>query len=247
MKKIARTALAVFVAAAAVPSTAFAQDDAASDDSDGITISGSATVVSDYRFRGFSQSNEKAAIQGGITVSHDSGLYVGTWGSSIGFANGTEIDLFAGYARELGSGIKADVGVTSYFYPGGGSGTNIWEPYFSLSGDVGPASVKAGVAWAPGGQTALGDNSAVYVYSDVGVGIANTPLTLKGHIGYSKSDSALGGLDGDVLDYSVGVDFSYKMLTLGVSYVNTDAPRALGFKESVGADGAVLFSLGASF
>ncbi len=247
MKNFARTALAVFAAAAAFPAVAFAQDDASTENSDGITISGSATVVSDYRFRGFSQSNEKAAIQGGITVSHDSGLYVGTWGSSIGFANGTEIDVFAGYARELGSGITADIGVTSYFYPGGGSGTNVLEPYFSLSGDVGPASVKAGVAWAPGGQTSLGDDSAVYVYSDVGIGITNTPITLKGHIGYSKSDSFLGGLDGDVFDYSVGVDFSYKMLTLGVSYVNTDAPKTFGYKEGVGADGAVLFSLGASF
>lgn len=247
MKKIAHAALAVFAAVAAFPVAALAQNGAGADDSDGITISGSATVVSDYRFRGFSQSNEKAAIQGGLTVSHDSGLYVGTWGSSIGFANGTEIDVFAGYAREVTSGLTADIGLTSYFYPGGGSGTNILEPYFSLSGDVGPASVKAGVAWAPSGQTGLGDYSAVYVYSDVGVGITNTPLTLKGHVGYSKSDSALGGLDGDVLDYSVGVDFSYKMLTLGVSYVNTDAPRAFGFKEGVGADGAVLFSLGASF
>src|SRR3546814_1231807 len=97
MKTLFPAGLGMLLVAAALPTAAHAQNE----DSDGITVSGSATVVSDYRFRGFSQSNEEAAIQGGITVSHDSGLYLGTWGSSIGFANGTEIDVFGGYAREI--------------------------------------------------------------------------------------------------------------------------------------------------
>src|SRR3546814_18335337 len=67
---------ALFLATAAVP--AFAQDD-----NSGITITGSAAVVSDYRFRGVSQTGEEAALQGSIGVSHSSGLYAGVWGSSI--------------------------------------------------------------------------------------------------------------------------------------------------------------------
>lgn len=243
MKKFSRACLGMLLAAVAVPQTAYAQDE---EDSDGITISGGATVVSDYRFRGFSQSNEEAAIQGTFTIAHESGLYLGTWGSSIGFANGTEIDVYGGYATEITSGLTADIGATFYIYPGTSDSTII-EPYFALSGDVGPASIKGAVAWAPGGQDSLGDASAVYLYSDIGVAIPDTPITLKGHVGYAKSDSFLGGLDGEVFDFMVGVDFSYKALTLGVSYVNTDAPKTLGFKEAVGADGAVLFSLGASF
>lgn len=243
MKNFSRACLAMLAAATALPTAAYAQEES----SDGITISGSATVVSDYRFRGFSQTGEEAAIQGGFTVSHDSGLYAGTWGSSVDLGGaGAEIDAFVGFATEVASGLTADIGVTGYFYPGLEDAT-IYEPYFSLSGDMGPASLKAGVAWTPGGQTALGDDSGVYVYGDAGIGIPSTPLTLKAHLGYSKSDSFLGGDDGDVLDYSVGVDFSYKALTLGVSYVNTDAPKFGGYKESVGADGAVIFSLGASF
>lgn len=242
MKKISRACLGMLLAAAALPTAAYAQDE----DSDGITVSGSATVVSDYRFRGFSQSNEEAAIQGGITVSHDSGLYLGTWGSSIGFANGTEIDVFGGYAKEIAPGLTADVGATLYLYPGT-SNSSVIEPYFAMSGDLGPASVKTGIAWAPGGQDSLGDASGVYLYTDAGVAVPNTPFTLKGHVGFAKSDSFLGGADGDVVDYSVGVEASWKMLTLGVSYVNTDAPKFGGYKESVGADGAVLFTLGAAF
>ncbi len=242
MNYLSRTCLGMALALTALPATAYAQEEEESS----ITISGGATVVSDYRFRGFSQSNEEAAIQGTFSISHESGLYLGTWGSSIGFANGTEIDVFAGYSTEVTSGLTADIGATLYLYPGTAD-SSIIEPYFSLSGDLGPASVKTGIAWAPGGQDSLGGDSGVYVYGDVGVGIPDTPITLKGHLGYAKSDSFLGGLDGEVLDYSVGVDFSWNVLTLGVAYVNTDAPKLGGYKESVGADGAVIFSLGASF
>lgn len=242
MKYLSRACLGVLAAAAALPATAYAQEES----SDGITISGEATLVSDYRFRGFSQSNEKAAIQGGFTITHDSGFYVGTWGSSIGFGNGTEIDAFAGFGTELGSGISADAGVNFYFYPGVSDST-IVEPYASLTGEVGPASLTAGVAWAPGGQDSLGDASAIYLYGDVGIAIPDTPFTLNGHLGYAKSDSALGGFDGKVLDYSIGVSASWKALTASVSYINTNEPKALGWKEAVGADGAVVFTLGVAF
>lgn len=243
MKNLSRACLGMLIAVSALPATAYAQEE---ESGDGITITGSATVVSDYRFRGFSQSNEEAAIQGGFTIGHDSGLYVGTWGSSIGFNNGTEIDVFAGFAKEVSPGLTADVGATLYLYPGV-SNTSVIEPYASLTGAIGPATVKGGIAWAPGGQDSLGDASAVYLYSDVGVQIPDTPVKLKAHLGYAKSDSFLGGLDGEVVDYSVGVDFTWKVLTLGVAYVNTDAPKFGGYKESVGADGAVVFSLGAAF
>ena len=233
---------ALLLAATATP--AFAQDETEAPDA--FTITGSATVVSDYRFRGFSQTNEEATIQGGFTVGHESGLYVGTWGSGVGFANGSEIDVFAGFATEVTSGVTFDVGATLYLYPGTAD-SSIIEPYVAVSGTVGPASLKVGLAWAPEGQDSLADAGGVYVYSDAAVGIPSTPVKLKAHLGYAKSDSFLGGLDGEVLDYSIGAEVSWKALTLGVSYVNTDETTALGWKDSIGADGAVLFTLGAAF
>ena len=233
---------ALALATAATP--AFAQDQ--TDPPSAITITGSATVVSDYRFRGFSQSNEEAAIQGGFTVAHESGFYIGTWGSSIGFNNGTEIDVYGGYSKQIAEGLTGDVGATLYVYPGAAD-TSVIEPYVSLTGTLGPASLKTGIAWAPAGQVSLGKDSGVYVYGDLVVGVPRTPIKLKAHLGYSESDSFLGGADGEVLDYSIGADFTWKALTLGVSYVNTDAPRAFGYKEAVGADGAVIFSIGAAF
>ncbi|MCB1710405.1 MAG: TorF family putative porin, partial [Halioglobus sp.] len=48
-------------------------------------ISGNVALTSDYRFRGISQSDESAAIQGGFDVEFSPGFYVGTWGSSVDF------------------------------------------------------------------------------------------------------------------------------------------------------------------
>lgn len=251
MRTIKLTLGALLLAGTATP--AFAQVAAPVDEAapapeaaDPITITGSATVVSDYRFRGFSQSNEEAAIQGGFTVTHESGLYVGTWGSSIGFNNGTEVDVFAGFSTAVASGLTADIGATLYLYPGS-SNTSVIEPYASLTGTVGPATIKGMVAWAPGGQDSLGGADAFYASADLAVGIPQTPLKLKAHLGHAWSDSFLGGYDGDskVLDYSVGAELTWKVLTLGVSYVNTNERNP--FKEAFGADGAVLFSIGAAF
>lgn len=86
------------------------------DEEPAITISGSAALVSDYRFRGVSQSDEGIALQGGFTVSHESGFYVGTWASNLagwgtfGGAN-LELDIFAGYTLPVGEGTL-DVGGT---------------------------------------------------------------------------------------------------------------------------------------
>ncbi|MBK8286564.1 MAG: hypothetical protein IPK97_17815 [Ahniella sp.] len=43
------------------------------------------TLTSDYVFRGVSQSQESAALQGSVEVGHESGFYAGVWGSSVDF------------------------------------------------------------------------------------------------------------------------------------------------------------------
>lgn len=238
--RFSHISMTALLLAAATP--AFAQDTAPASE---ITISGGAAVVSDYRFRGFSQSNEEFAIQGSIGVEHESGLYAGTWGSSIGFAGGTEIDIFGGYATEVYEGIGFDIGLTYYSYPGGTGDTDIIEPYVALTGEYGPVSSKIGLAYAPV-QDSLGNESAVYVYGDTSIGIPNTPISIDGHVGYAKSDSFLGGVDGTVIDLSIGASASYGPLTLSAAYVNTDLPNG-PTKEGLGADSTVVFSVSASF
>ncbi|NIJ08476.1 uncharacterized protein (TIGR02001 family) [Sphingomonas vulcanisoli] len=210
------------------------------------TISGSVALVSDYRFRGVSQSDNAMAAQGGITLTHQSGLYVGSWASNLagwgqfGGAN-MELDLIGGYKRSFGP-WAVDVGLTWYMYPAGADNTDFAEPYIKVSRQIGPVSLLAGVAYAPR-QEALGNFSATpysrgqkqdntYVWGDASTGIPGTPLTAKAHIGYSWGNPGLGpngtsvAPTGEYLDYLVGVDATFlSRLTLGVAYLGTDISK----------------------
>jgi uncharacterized protein (TIGR02001 family) len=84
-------------------------------------VSSNVTLASEYVWRGVTQSNEDPAIQGGFDISHSSGLYIGTWASSLEFnsaktdAASTEIDIYAGYRGQL-AGLTYDVGYLRYIY-----------------------------------------------------------------------------------------------------------------------------------
>jgi uncharacterized protein (TIGR02001 family) len=237
-----RIACAVCALFASAP--AFAQEEPAGP----ISVTGSVALVSDYRFRGVSQSDKEMAIQGGVTVSHESGLYVGTWGSNLsgwgtfGGAN-MELDIFAGYALPLSEAVTLDAGVTWYMYPGGFSNTDFAEPYVKLSSTLGPAKALVGVAYAPKQQalgnwsntpaSAAGDKEDnLYIWGDISGGIPNTPVTLKAHLGYSDGNPGLGpngtslAPTGSYMDWMLGADFAIGPVTLGVAYVDTDISKS---------------------
>jgi uncharacterized protein (TIGR02001 family) len=219
-----------------------------------ITVSGSVGLVSDYRFRGVSQSDKELAVQGGITIAHESGFYVGTWASNLagwgqfGGSN-TELDLIGGFKTAVGGGA-IDVGLTWYMYPGGANKTDFAEPYVKLSGTVGPLSLLAGVAYAPK-QEALGNwfftgadsvagiandpgdkEDNLYLWGDASAGIPNTGATVKAHIGYSDGNPGLGpngtsvAPTGKYWDWMVGLDYAIiSPITVGVSWVDTDISK----------------------
>ncbi|MBD3762291.1 TorF family putative porin [Sphingomonadaceae bacterium G21617-S1] len=253
-----------------------------------VTVSGSVGLVSDYRFRGVSQTDKEMGIQGGITLSHASGFYAGTWGSNLagwgtfGGSN-TELDLFGGYKMDLGGGMAIDAGLTWYMYPGGANKTDFAELYAKLSATVGPVNLLGGVAYAPK-QEALGrwyfsgasastgifdapgdkeDN--LYLWADISSTLPDTPITLKGHVGYSNGNSGLGpngtsvAPTGKYVDWLVGADFAVPStpLTVGIAYVDTNITKAESayllpnFSSTKNgssiASGKVVFSVTAAF
>lgn len=227
---------------------------AQTEESKAFTVSGSVALVSDYRFRGVSQTDKEMAIQGGITVGHESGFYVGTWASNLsgwGTFGGSnmELDIFGGYKVELADGVALDTGLNWYMYPGGADETDFGELYAKLSTTVGPVSLLGGVAYAPK-QQALGrvyvsaasfatgipdapgdkeDN--FYIWGDISGAIPETPVTLKAHLGYSNGNSGLGpngtslAPTGKYLDWMVGADIALAPVTLGVAYIDTNITR----------------------
>ena len=107
------------------------------------TVTGNATLISDYRFRGFTQTNFGPAFQGGFDVAHSSGFYLGNWNSNVAQAlyNGAslETDLYGGYKGELMKDLGYDVGVIHYMYAK--SGKDYKAPLDS-SGNPGTAQGK---------------------------------------------------------------------------------------------------------
>lgn len=216
-------ASAVLCGSALVSVPAFAgETDAPSD----FTVSGYVQGVSDYRFRGVSASAGDPAIQGSINVNHASGFYVGSWASSLEQSSAqygsTELDLYAGWTREVAPGITFDAGLAYYVYPNGDVGhANFVEPYAAVSTTFGPVSAKAGVAYA-WKQKGVANDDNVYVYTDLGTAIPNTPVTLSAHLGYQNGPLAADP-SGDRIDYSVGATYAVtKNLSVGVSYLGVD-------------------------
>jgi len=238
------TASCILASAILAGSPALAQDP--TDPPGPVEVSGAVELVSDYRFRGVSQTDEEMAVQGGISVTHESGLYAGTWASNLagwGTFGGSnmELDLYAGAAVPVGN-ATLDVGLTWYMYPGGADNTDFAEPYIKLSYALGPAEALVGIAYAPE-QGALANVSAtpqsdgegednLYLWTDLSAAVPNSALTLSGHLGYSDGNPGLGpngtslAPTGTYFDWALGADYALGPVTLSIAYVDTDISRA---------------------
>ncbi len=132
----------------AVWSGAWAQDktEAAKAEPD-FTLSYNAGVVTDYRYRGVSQTRLRPALQGGIDFAHKSGFYVGTWASTIkwikdsGGHGDIEWDLYGGYKGTAGP-VGYDVGVLRYQYPDNSLNPSANTTELYVAGTLGPATLK---------------------------------------------------------------------------------------------------------
>lgn len=143
---------------------------------------GGAWVVSDYVFRGVSQSQRDPAGQGELYYRTENGFYAGVWGSSVDFtANGDdedgvdfEIDPYIGWEFDLGEHVSADVILVRQVYvdplPGVDYGYNEleatfyfgehWFAHTGISNDV-FASGENGFYWSGGGEWAVTDNFGI--------------------------------------------------------------------------------------
>lgn len=246
-----RTFLGCFASLAAIAAAppASAQDAPAS----AITISGGATIVSDYRFRGISQTDKRFAVQGTATVAHESGFYVSFWGSSIddyvAAGGDQEIDLITGYKKTFAGGTTVDVGVLYYYYPGShGANTDFVEPYLSIAHTFGPVTAKVTGNYAPKAKAlsvGFGKEDNFYLAGDLSAGIPNTGFSVSGHLGHSFGPSYL-TIGKGYTDWNVGATYTWKSLTFGVSYVDTNKALFAPSGRNISKAG-VVGSIGVAF
>ena len=218
----------------------------------GLSVDGELVLLSDYRFRGVSRSDEDPAVQAAVTLSHDSGFYAGARGTSLNGVDGfrlrdpafgdlgdAQLDLYAGYGAELGGGFSLDAGLLYYLFLGGDGSTDYVEPYASLSYLIGPVDLTAGAKYAPS-QDSIGDEDMLYLFGQAEVGIPFRPWRFSAQVGHQDW-----GRFGGYWNWSLGVEHTLGIAGLpdaeiGLRYVDTDL-------AAPGADATAVLSLGLVF
>lgn len=190
-------------------------------------VSVTPTVVSDYDFRGFTQTAKDPAFQLSVNYAHDSGFYAGIWGSNVDFGPGdpsVEVDLFTGFTGgDAAESFAYDVGAIYYSYV---NASDFDYPEIYAGVTKGWFNAKVSYSWDWGGNLrppgVAGD--AFYVE-----GNATIPLpqgfALVAHVGDSFGgywdDSFQGdGSTGGYLDFAVGVTKTLGHFALAVKYID---------------------------
>lgn len=213
------------------------------------TLSSNAYLVSDYLFRGQTQTWGRPAVQGGFDFAHESGFYAGTWGSNVSgnqFAGGSlELDLYAGYSGKISEDIGYSAGFLYYYYPGANvnKGSSC-ATSACADQEFNTLEVSAGGSWswlsaklsysltdyfgANQNTASLNGDTKGTLYLE---GNANyvlmEGLTLVGHLGYTKypekrSAPINGETDPTYFDWKLGVSYAMKDgWTAGAYYVDT--------------------------
>ncbi len=195
--------------------------------------------VTDYRFRGVTNSKKDPAIQGYVELQALDWFYVGVWSSSVSFPArygltdpSAEIDLYAGIRHTWGS-FTLDAGYLYYWYPGetktfpGQKQTDYWEvkalPSIAF-GDFG--SLTANI-WA---STDYANTGAKELYLSlvpkVNIPVAAFPnlgFYISGEFGKQWIKKANNGFNAkDFTTWNIGGGATYKAMTLDVRYTDTN-------------------------
>lgn len=192
MKKL--IGLAVLAGAATIATTGVAAAEG--------SVSANVALTSNYVWRGITQSDGDAAIQGGFDYTNGI-FYAGVWGSSVddfGVSASSEIDLYAGIAPTLGP-VTFDLGLVGYLYPG-------------ASDDIDFNELKLGASINPTEAFAIG--ATAYVSDDFGAS-GDDSLYLEANASYAFTEAfSVSGAYGNQGEYDVNDD--YTTWNLGATY-----------------------------
>lgn len=185
-------------------------------------VSGSLAVLSDYRFRGLSLSDNSATPQ--LTLNYDSnaGWYAGTMASHARLEEtGTaQLVAYGGYAQRLPGGMGWEAGATQTVFTRVGA-DNYFEAYVGVSGE----QVSARLYYSPryfGRAT-----QTVYAEANGFLRLAET-LRLVGHIGLLRAlggEDHIGPLSGHRYDYRFGLATQVGNVDLQLARVTRAAYR----------------------
>lgn len=198
--------------------------------------------VSDYRFRGVSNSAKNPAVQGYVELQAFDWIYAGVWSSSVSFPNrygltdpSAEVDFYAGIRHTWGA-FSLDAGYLYYWYPGeskafpGQRQTDYWElkalPSVAI-GDLG--SITGNIWWSPDYANTGGDDLYLSLAPKINLPISSIPdvaFYVSGELGkqwLGKNDFNFNPKD--FWTWNLGGGLTYKAMTLDVRYSDTNLTR----------------------
>lgn len=245
MKKLAGLALSTLIsvsAASMITASAYAADLPVAEPAMEVTpawdVAFGVAGVTDYRFRGITNSNKGAAVQGYAEFQTDY-FYFGSWASSVSFPQSlglsdpaAEIDLYGGF-RHTWDAFTLDVGALYYYYPKESFvNTDYVEfkaiPSFAF-GDYGSIALNV---WYSRDYVNVGtDELYVSLAPKVNIPVSAFPdiaFYVSGELGkqwYYNAKSALTNYN-DYWTYNVGGGLTYKAMTLDVRYSDTNLSKS---------------------
>jgi len=185
-------------------------------------LEGNIGITNNYVWRGFTQTEDQAAVSGGLDYTAESGFYAGAWASNVDFGPdaGYELDLYGGYGGEWANGISYDIGFIYYAYPnlddsdfsevyiGGGYGGFSGSVSFQVDADFTDEDYiyyVLGYDFDLNDDFGLGLSVGNYDFGDDGDSVVNYSVTL------SKDDFGFGLVKNDADgDDDVRVVLSYQ-------------------------------------
>jgi uncharacterized protein (TIGR02001 family) len=214
---------------AVLASSIFSTTQVQAEDKQNLVLNGFVSLNSQIRSRGISLTDESPSYMLNLNLIDKSGLYgsiyafgvdgLGTYGGED-----MEVDYLLGYGTQLGS-VAVDGGMGLYHFPGT-IGTSFNEFYLSGSKKIQDIESKLGLMYVPDRQS-VGGHDKLYVYADVSKPIASLPLTAKAHIGYTSGKGNIyAGPTGEFIDYSLGVDYTWKQFIVNATYIGTTIDKA---------------------
>lgn len=224
---------------------------------DQFSLHGVLTLSSDYRSRGFSKSNQKPSVQGGMVISHESGLYLMLWGASATTPNGgsVEADAILGYTWQINDKNSLDFFYADVNYPGGNFSPNGQSADFGEYGVlykhkdnlVNRDNLSVGAYYSP--DYVFGSGREYYLNGEYAFPITEK-AQLFGSVGYTKQESvekfrlgtAPDANKDNYVDYKVGVRVDYKGVTTELAWVDNDIDSQMKMY-----DGRVYFSVTKNF
>lgn len=231
--RLNKIALALSLAALALPMTAFAQDATAEATAEqnespaaeapaeaaSSNLSWNLSLTSDYVFRGITQTNFDPALQGGLDYAFgDSGWYVGGWASNVDFADSDgpdiEFDAYVGWSHDLAEDWNLDLHAVRYTYLGerdvyGNIDYNEYFAKFSYKGQY-----DFTVAYA--NNYANADFSSLY-YQVAGSWDVGNDFAVNAGVGHTNFSDHVGGYT----DWNLGVSRQFGPVNIGLNYYDT--------------------------